>query len=140
MTHIRCVMSSHKPIRIYMGGLILSVNTLYRLFCFYKLFPMVCKGLTSTNMSLITAMALALVGTMVYARFPPGNMGMNRRCLKHGGPGTRLHETRIISSPDTLWRPIYIGRARMCLPVHREDGCFNKSGVIIFNDKCFPCA
>ncbi len=31
MTHI-CVMSSHKPIRIYMGGLILGVNTLYRLF------------------------------------------------------------------------------------------------------------
>ncbi len=44
MTHI-CVMSSHKPIRIYMGGLILGVNTLYRLFCFFKLFPMVGKGL-----------------------------------------------------------------------------------------------
>ncbi len=44
MTHI-CVMSSHKPISIYMGGLILGVNTLYRLFCFFKLFPMVGKGL-----------------------------------------------------------------------------------------------
>ncbi len=45
MTHI-CVMSSHKPIRVYMGrGLILGVNTLYRLFCFFKLFPMVGKGL-----------------------------------------------------------------------------------------------
>ncbi len=44
MTHI-CVMSSHKPIRIYMWGLILGVNTLYRLFCF-KLFSMVGKGLT----------------------------------------------------------------------------------------------
>ncbi len=43
-THI-CVMSSHKPIRIYMGDLILGVNTLYRLFCFFKLFPMVGKGL-----------------------------------------------------------------------------------------------
>ncbi len=41
-----CVMSSHKPIRIYMGGLILGVNTLYRLFCFLKLFPMVGKRLT----------------------------------------------------------------------------------------------
>ncbi len=39
-------MSSHKPIIIYMGGLILGVNTLYRLFCFSKLFPMVGKGLT----------------------------------------------------------------------------------------------
>ncbi len=45
MTHI-CVMSSHKPIRIYMGGLILDVNTLYGPFCFCKLFPMVGKGLT----------------------------------------------------------------------------------------------
>ncbi len=44
MTHI-CVMSSHKPIRFYMRSLILDVNTLYRLFCFFKLFPMVSKGL-----------------------------------------------------------------------------------------------
>ncbi len=44
MTHI-CVMSSHKPIRIYMGGLILGVNTLYMLLCFFKLFPMLGKGL-----------------------------------------------------------------------------------------------
>ncbi len=43
MMHI-CVMSSHKPIRIYMEGLILGVNTLYRL----QLFPMVGKGLTDT--------------------------------------------------------------------------------------------
>ncbi len=42
MTHnIMC----HEPIRIYMGGLILGVNTLYRLFCLFKLFPMVGKGL-----------------------------------------------------------------------------------------------
>ncbi len=47
MTHI-CVMTSHKPIRIYMGGLILGVNILYRLFCFFKLFPMVVKGLKDT--------------------------------------------------------------------------------------------
>ncbi len=45
MMHI-CVMSSHKPIRIYMGVLILGVNTLYRLFYFFKLFPMVGKGLS----------------------------------------------------------------------------------------------
>ncbi len=30
---------------MYMGGLILGVNTLYRLLCIFKLFPMVCKGL-----------------------------------------------------------------------------------------------
>ncbi len=48
MTHI-CVMSSHKPIIIYMGGLILGVNTLHRLFCFFKLFPMVGKGLRVCN-------------------------------------------------------------------------------------------
>ena len=40
-----CVMSSHKPICVYMGVLILGVNTLYRLFCFFKLFLMVGKGL-----------------------------------------------------------------------------------------------
>ncbi len=37
---------SHNGIRIYMGGLIPGVNTLYRLFCFFKLFAMVGKGLT----------------------------------------------------------------------------------------------
>ncbi len=45
MTHI-CVMSSHKPLRVYMGGLILAVNILYRRFCYFKLFPMVGKGLS----------------------------------------------------------------------------------------------
>ncbi len=40
-----CAMISHKPIMIHMGGLVLGVNTLYRLFCFFKLFPMVGKGL-----------------------------------------------------------------------------------------------
>ncbi len=40
-----CVMSSRKPIRLYMEGLILGVNTWYRLFCFFKLFPIVGKGL-----------------------------------------------------------------------------------------------
>ncbi len=44
MTQI-CVMSSHKHIIIYMRGLILRINTLYRLFCFFKLLPMVGKGL-----------------------------------------------------------------------------------------------
>ncbi len=44
MTHI-CVMSSHKPIRIYMEGLILGVNTLYRVFCFIKLFIVGSKEL-----------------------------------------------------------------------------------------------
>ncbi len=45
MTRIS-VMSSHVLIRIYMGGLILGANTLYRFFYFFKLFPMVGKGLT----------------------------------------------------------------------------------------------
>ncbi len=42
-------MSSHKLISIYMGGLILGVNTLYRLFCFFKLFPVVGKGLNDSD-------------------------------------------------------------------------------------------
>ncbi len=45
-------LSSHKPIGIYMGDLILGVNTLYRLFCF-KLFPMVGKGLIATVESVL---------------------------------------------------------------------------------------
>ncbi len=43
ITHI-CVTSSHKPIRIYMGVLILGANALYKIFCLFKLFPMVGKG------------------------------------------------------------------------------------------------
>ncbi len=35
----------HAPIRTYMRGLILRINTLYRLFHFFKLFLMVSKGL-----------------------------------------------------------------------------------------------
>ncbi len=38
-------MSSHMPIRIYIVASILGVNTLYRRFCFFKLFPVVGKGL-----------------------------------------------------------------------------------------------
>ncbi len=40
-------MSSHKAIQIYMGG----VNTLYRLFCFFKLFPIVGKGLITQKIN-----------------------------------------------------------------------------------------
>ncbi len=39
-----CVMSSHKPKIIYMGGLILGINTLYRLFCFLSCFLWSVKG------------------------------------------------------------------------------------------------
>ncbi len=45
LTLYQPMMSSHKLVIIYMGGLILGINTLYRLFCFFKLFPVVCKGL-----------------------------------------------------------------------------------------------
>ncbi len=38
----------HSLIRIYMGGLIQGINNLYRLFCFFKLFPMGRKELIST--------------------------------------------------------------------------------------------
>ncbi len=37
--------NTHKLMGCYMGGLILGVNTLYRLFCFFKLFLMGCMGL-----------------------------------------------------------------------------------------------
>ena len=38
--------NAHKLIRIYMGGLILGVNTLYMLSCFLKQFALVGKGLS----------------------------------------------------------------------------------------------
>ncbi len=44
----------HNRIRICMGGLILGVNTLHMLFCFFKLFPMVGKGLKSSAVPLNT--------------------------------------------------------------------------------------
>ncbi len=37
--------NTHKLMGFYMEVLILGVNTLYRLFCFFKPFPMVDKGL-----------------------------------------------------------------------------------------------
>jgi len=39
--------NAHKLIRIYMGGLILGVNTLYMLSCFLKQFALVGKGLSN---------------------------------------------------------------------------------------------
>ncbi len=42
-----------------MGGLILGVNTLYRIFCVFKLFPMVGKGLIENGMKwLITLLKM----------------------------------------------------------------------------------
>ncbi len=64
MTHI-CVMSSHnKPIRIYMGGLILGVNTLYSVFCFFKLFLMVGKGLKDMSSTPEIRMMIRLFSCM----------------------------------------------------------------------------
>ncbi len=46
-----------------MGSLILGVNTLYRLFCFFKLFPMVSKGLTRLVYSLEQSYMYCMVYT-----------------------------------------------------------------------------
>ncbi len=77
MTHI-CVMSSQKPIRTYMEGLILCANTLYRLFYFFKLFPMVGKGITptiytlgTTTSRLLGSLSLPLVQGPLPLPFPP---------------------------------------------------------------------
>ncbi len=47
-THYSAHMSpenTHKLMGFYMEGLILGVNTMYMLFCFFKLFPLGCIGL-----------------------------------------------------------------------------------------------
>ena len=36
---------TYKPIRFYIGGLILGVNTLYMFFCFFELFAVVVNEL-----------------------------------------------------------------------------------------------
>ena len=41
--------NAHKLIRIYMGSLIVGVNTLYTLSCFLKQFALVGKGLTKPH-------------------------------------------------------------------------------------------
>jgi len=38
--------NAHKLIRIYLGGLVLGVNTLYMPSCFLKQFALAVKGLT----------------------------------------------------------------------------------------------
>ncbi len=48
MMHI-FVMSSNNPIRIYMGVLILDVKYFVQAFLFFKLFPMVSKGLKTID-------------------------------------------------------------------------------------------
>ncbi len=54
-------MSSHRPIKNYIGVLILGVNSLYRDFCFFKLFPMGCKGLNTKSLQRGTTGALTSV-------------------------------------------------------------------------------
>ncbi len=77
MTHI-CVMSSHKPIKIYMGDLVLGVNTLYRLFCFFKLFPVVGKGLNthinSFGLYIMEEVHGYIVECLLKILFPAGNI------------------------------------------------------------------
>ncbi len=61
----KCTSSS---IRIYMGGLILGVNTLYRFVCFFKLFIIGGKGLRDTQIE-----TRSLAGKKCYSlRLCPG--------------------------------------------------------------------
>ncbi len=54
-----------------MGDLILGVNTLYRLFCFFKLFPMVGKGLNSQVPAEVLETGIALAGVLVVSAHLP---------------------------------------------------------------------
>ncbi len=57
--------------------LILGVNTLYRLFCFFKLFSMVCKGLNFTSASVFQGAVTEVTEEVTWDRvFTPGNITM----------------------------------------------------------------
>ncbi len=73
MTHIiLCVMSSHNPIRIYMG---IYINTLYRLFCLLKL---VGKGLKGASVNSL-AEPLLLIFTRC-TQFHPVTTSTDQPC------------------------------------------------------------
>ncbi len=61
--HLIVPMSPHKLMGIYMEGLILGVNTMYMLFCFFKLFPI-------GRIELIVVLSLLSGSLPQYAVFP----------------------------------------------------------------------
>ncbi len=96
-------MISHKPVIIYMGGLILGVNTLYRLFCFFELFPMVGKGLNESSPEIssktMSNLSASVVSLLVGEGHKDGNInslewnirmwdwkqvGMGMKCRRNG--------------------------------------------------------
>ncbi len=72
------VMSSHKPLY---GGLILGVNTLYRLFSF-KLFPMVGKKLKSTKLMILIPVGRTSQVSRITSHFCPLNCASISKMLR----------------------------------------------------------
>jgi len=61
--------NSHKPIKIYKGGLILGVSTMYMLFCFFLLFAVVGKGLAFPQITLQTKIMQTLEMPLLFSSF-----------------------------------------------------------------------
>ncbi len=55
-----------------MEGLVLGVNTLYRLFCFFKLFPMVCTC-RSVRAMLVPASLVPRLTRFILCGYKPGD-------------------------------------------------------------------
>ncbi len=66
--------NTHKLMGFYMGGLILGVNTMYRLFGFFKLFLVGCIGLIIEHSLFYAALVLfdLRAGLVVIAHFHEG--------------------------------------------------------------------
>ena len=58
--------NAHKLIRIYMGGLILGVNTLYMLSCFLKQFSLVGNGLITIHNNNVAVLSGLLLSVFDY--------------------------------------------------------------------------
>ncbi len=70
-------MSSLTSIRIYMGGLILGITTWYRLFCFFKLLPMVGKGLMDQHVQkrILSCKRLTAIPALPSGELPSASLG-----------------------------------------------------------------
>ncbi len=67
--------NTHKLMGIYMESLILGVNAVYMLFCFFKLFPIGCRGLKK-----VFSLSLLLF-LLLHIRYDQGGLQVSKAIL-----------------------------------------------------------